>query len=58
MGADRQRDGIQQRCMAKDAGAGARRYRYRYVVDGRWQKDPLNSYAEASPLVIKTPSLS
>jgi hypothetical protein len=25
------------------------RYRYRYVVDGRWQRDPMNSYAEPSP---------
>jgi chromosome partitioning protein len=25
------------------------RYRYRYVVDGRWQKDPMNSYVEPSP---------
>jgi chromosome partitioning protein len=25
------------------------RYRYRYVVDGRWQRDPLNSYVEPSP---------
>lgn len=25
------------------------RYRYRYVVDGRWRSDPLNSYTEPSP---------
>jgi chromosome partitioning protein len=25
------------------------RYRYRYVVDGRWQSDPLNSDVEPSP---------
>jgi hypothetical protein len=25
------------------------RYRYRYVVDGHWQKDPLNSCVEPSP---------
>jgi chromosome partitioning protein len=25
------------------------RYRYRYVVDGRWQSDPLNAAAEPSP---------
>jgi chromosome partitioning protein len=25
------------------------RYRYRYVVDGQWQSDPLNSVAEPSP---------
>lgn len=25
------------------------RYRYRYVVDGRWQNDPLNAAAEPSP---------
>jgi chromosome partitioning protein len=25
------------------------RYRYRYVVDGQWQRDPLNSVAEPSP---------
>ncbi len=25
------------------------RYRYRYVVDGRWQSDPLNGAAEPSP---------
>ncbi len=25
------------------------RYRYRYVVDGRWQKDPLNTSVEPSP---------
>ncbi len=25
------------------------RYRYRYVVDGRWQADPLNSCVEPSP---------
>ena len=25
------------------------RYRYRYVVDGRWVKDPLNKSVEPSP---------
>lgn len=25
------------------------RYRYRYVVDGRWQSDPLNPAVEPSP---------
>jgi 1,4-alpha-glucan branching enzyme len=25
------------------------RYRYRYVVDGRWQNDPLNAVVEPSP---------
>ena len=25
------------------------RYRYRYVVDGRWQADPMNSNVEPSP---------
>lgn len=25
------------------------RYRYRYVVDGRWQNDPLNAAVEPSP---------
>ena len=25
------------------------RYRYRYVVDGRWQTDPLNPSVEPSP---------
>jgi len=25
------------------------RYRYRYVVDGHWQSDPMNSYCEPSP---------
>lgn len=25
------------------------RYRYRYVVDGRWQSDPLNAVVEPSP---------
>jgi chromosome partitioning protein len=25
------------------------RYRYRYVIDGRWQSDPLNAVAEPSP---------
>jgi 1,4-alpha-glucan branching enzyme len=25
------------------------RYRYRYVVDGRWQNDPLNGAVEPSP---------
>ena len=25
------------------------RYRYRYVVDGRWQNDPLNPSVEPSP---------
>jgi chromosome partitioning protein len=25
------------------------RYRYRYVVDGRWQRDPLNASMELSP---------
>ena len=25
------------------------RYRYRYVIDGRWQSDPLNAVVEPSP---------
>ena len=25
------------------------RYRYRYIVDGRWQSDPLNAAVEPSP---------
>ena len=25
------------------------RYRYRYIVDGRWQSDPLNGAVEPSP---------
>jgi 1,4-alpha-glucan branching enzyme len=25
------------------------RYRYRYVVDGRWQQDPMNASVETSP---------
>ena len=25
------------------------RYRYRYVVDGRWRNDPLNAAVEPSP---------
>jgi hypothetical protein len=25
------------------------RYRYRYVVDGQWQSDPLNPSVEPSP---------
>jgi 1,4-alpha-glucan branching enzyme len=41
------------------------RYRYRYVVDGRWQSDPLNPAAEPSPyggndsiLVVKNEKLA
>jgi 1,4-alpha-glucan branching enzyme len=25
------------------------RYRYRYVIDGRWMKDPANEIAEMNP---------
>jgi hypothetical protein len=25
------------------------RYRYRYVIDGRWQSDPLNAEVEPAP---------
>jgi len=32
---------------AMPLGAGV--YRYRYVVDGRWQQDPYNEWAESNP---------
>jgi chromosome partitioning protein len=38
-------NGVWQKMLALAPG----RYRYRYVVDGRWQKDPLNSSVENSP---------
>jgi hypothetical protein len=38
-------NGIWQKMLALAPG----RYRYRYVVDGRWQRDPLNARAEPSP---------
>jgi chromosome partitioning protein len=38
-------NGIWQKMLALAPG----RYRYRYVVDGRWQKDPLNTFMEPSP---------
>jgi chromosome partitioning protein len=39
------RDGIWRKTVSLAPG----RYRYRYVVDGRWQSDPLNPEVEASP---------
>jgi chromosome partitioning protein len=38
-------NGIWQKMLALAPG----RYRYRYVVDGHWQTDPLNSSVEPSP---------
>ena len=38
-------NGIWQKMLALAPG----RYRYRYVVDGRWQPDPLNTCVEPSP---------
>lgn len=38
-------NGIWQKMLALAPG----RYRYRYVVDGHWQRDPLNARAEPSP---------
>jgi len=38
-------NGVWQTMLALAPG----RYRYRYIVDGRWQSDPLNACAEPSP---------
>jgi len=38
-------NGVWKKIMALSPG----RYRYRYVVDGRWLSDPLNAYTEPSP---------
>lgn len=38
-------NGVWQKMLALAPG----RYRYRYVVDGRWQRDPLNACREPSP---------
>jgi chromosome partitioning protein len=38
------RGGVWQKVLPLAPG----RYRYRYVVDGRWQPDPMNSYSEPS----------
>ena len=38
-------NGVWRKMLALSPG----RYRYRYVVDGRWQADPMNSYVEPSP---------
>ncbi len=39
------RDGVWRKTIPLAPG----RYRYRYVVDGRWQSDPLNPQVEPSP---------
>ncbi len=38
-------NGVWRKMLALTPG----RYRYRYVVDGRWQSDPMNSSVELSP---------
>jgi len=38
-------NGVWKKILALTPG----RYRYRYVVDGRWVSDPMNSYTEPSP---------
>ena len=38
-------DGIWQKVVTLPPG----RYRYRYIVDGRWQSDPLNVAVEPNP---------
>jgi len=38
-------NGVWKKILALTPG----RYRYRYVVDGRWQSDPMNSCTEPSP---------
>ena len=38
-------NGIWQKMLSLAPG----KYRYRYVVDGHWQRDPLNSHVEPSP---------
>jgi chromosome partitioning protein len=38
-------NGVWKKILALTPG----RYRYRYVIDGRWVSDPMNSYTEPSP---------